>query len=102
MARLPEPVAIFLPGHPAEVRAAQIGADLAHSLRLLRHAGLGPVELEEQGRRDGIVEPGIGVDRLDLHLVEELDARDGGYPTGLSGWRRRPPRRCRRTRPSPR
>jgi hypothetical protein len=34
------------------------------------------VELEEERRRDRVVEPEAAVDRVELQLVEQLDARD--------------------------
>ena len=50
--------------------------DLAEALRLLRDAGLGAVEFEEQHWRFGQAELRVGIAGANLHLVEELDAGD--------------------------
>ena len=83
MPRLPDLVALLHRRGEAELGAALIHGELFHHLDLLLDAGLGAVELEEQRGRHGVVELGILVDGVDLHSVQQFDARDGD--AGLDG-----------------
>ena len=47
------------------------------SARLRLDLGRAAVELEEQRRRDRLVQPGVAVDGVDLDVVEQLDPGDG-------------------------
>src|SRR6185437_16462389 len=71
----PELVALLLGRGPAEVAAAIVTGDLLDDRDLLGDAGGGPVKLEEQCRRDLVVEFRVLVDRVDLRLVQEFYAR---------------------------
>src|SRR5215813_8079645 len=76
MARLPKPAAVLRPGRPVERAAPEIAGDLAETLRLLGHARLASVKLQEQHRclRQG--QFGIAVAGPDLQRIKELDAGD--------------------------
>ena len=75
VARIPHPPPLRLVGRPGEARAAVLGGDLLGLLGLRRDLVRRAVELEEERRRDRVVEPVVAVDGLDQHLVEQLDAR---------------------------
>ena len=52
--------------------------DRLHRFRLLAHAGIGAVKFEEQRRlRLVLVEFRVTNARVHLHIVQELDPRDG-------------------------
>ena len=75
--RLPEPSTLPFVHCPGEVGRAEIGDDLVGLLCLLAHAGLRPVEFEEQ--RGGLCERGslIRVDGSNARGIEELTAGNG-------------------------
>src|SRR5262245_29326120 len=83
MARLPKFCALLRLGRPVERTAAELGRDLAEAARLLGNAGVTPVELDEQHWRLRQRQLRIGVRRLYLQLIEQLDARNRN--TGLDG-----------------
>ena len=76
--RLPEPRAIFGRRRPLEAGRALLGGDApATAARVLGHRLVArAVELEEQRRLQRVVQARVAVDRVDLHFVEQLDARD--------------------------
>src|ERR1700722_15862496 len=76
MPGLPQFRAFFLRGRPAEIVAAIVARDLFDQPDLLGDPRRRTVKLEEEGRRDFMIELRILVDRVHLRLVEELDARD--------------------------
>ena len=77
MPRLPQPLAILEARGPLEAAAAVLGGERLHRLGLIGDVPRAvAVELEEQRRRDRIAGLRVAVDRVDLHLVEQLDARD--------------------------
>src|SRR5581483_7332472 len=76
MARLPDARAILRPCRPAERGATLLAGDLLHGLGLLLDARRRAVKLHQQRIAGRKVELGIAVDRLDLHVVEQLHAGD--------------------------
>jgi len=76
VARLPELVALFGVGGPGEAGAAMVLDDFLDELRLFGNPSLGAMELEEERRRRGQRQFGIGVDIGDGDLVDEFDTRD--------------------------
>ena len=82
VAGVPHLAPLCLVGGPAEPLPAVLGGDLLGLLGLRGDLGRRAVELEEQRRGDGVVEVAVAVDRLDEHLVEQLDARDGDRVLG--------------------
>ncbi len=75
MPRLPQLRALFGAGRPPEIVGAVLGCQRLHRVDLLCNPGIGAVKLEEQRRRDPVVELRILVDGVDLGFVEQLDSR---------------------------
>ena len=76
VARLPQPAALLGLGRPDERAAAMIGGDLAEAARLFGDALGVPWNSTNSIGYSGSDESGIGVARLDLQRVEQLDAGD--------------------------
>ena len=77
MACTPQPGAFLFADGPAELSRASLGRDLLDHFRLFDHCPLGhAVKLEEQRRCNRVVQLRVAIHRVDLHLIEELDASD--------------------------
>ena len=63
-------------GRPLECAATMFAGDGFHHFRLFAHAGLGPVELEQQQRLFRQTQLVMRIDRPDAILVDEFDPRD--------------------------
>ena len=106
VARPPQPLAILEPRRPLESRGRRARPRApAPSARLIGDVALAvAVKLEEQRRRHRVARLRVPVDRVHLHLVEQLDPRDRNAELdrrddGVDGALHR--RRTRRRRPTP-
>ena len=77
MPRLPQPSTILGRHRPREIASAVLADDVGRGLDVFLDRGVAEaVELEEEGRRERQIQLREPVDRVDLRLVHQFDARD--------------------------
>src|SRR5215211_9069949 len=81
--RLPQTCALFWPGRPREWAPLELGGDFPEPFRLLGDRRFPAVKLKKRRRRHLQPQVRIGIARLHLQIVQQLDPRDRN--AGLDG-----------------
>ena len=74
MPGFPQRVALLSLCRPLERATAMVRRDGLHGFGLLLYPGVRPMKFDEQGVFDWVVHTGITIERIHLHLVEQLNA----------------------------
>ena len=74
MPGFPQRVALLGLCRPLERATAMVRRDGLHGFGLLLYPGVRPMKFDEQGVFDWVVHTGITIERIHLHLVEQLNA----------------------------